>query len=124
MEQERITHLIEAQDAAWRCSPSSPPRPCGALAAAAAHPQVAQLERLRRTLCSARPGTALDAQLSGRWFEVASERITDLWQLETELVQGLRQACADQLQQLEQELPTPRAWSSGCANTRPPMPTR
>jgi hypothetical protein len=81
---------------------------------------VAQLERLRRTLCTARPGAALDAQLSGRWFEVASERITDLWQLETELVQDLRQACADQLQQLEQELQDAEGLVQRLRNTPPP----
>lgn len=104
-QQQRLAHLIEAQDrnltvfaefaddglkAQWDRLQLTP--------------QVAQLERLRRTLCSARPGTALDTELTNRWFDITSERITNLWQLETELVQGLRFYCANQLETLEQEL--------------------
>jgi hypothetical protein len=47
-----------------------------------------------------------------------------LWQLETELVQGLRQACADQLQQLEQELQDAEGLVQRLREHRPPMPTR
>lgn len=104
-QQQRLAHLIEAQE-----------RNLGVFAEFADDglkaqwdrlqltPQVAQLERLRRTLCSARPGAALDTELANRWFDITSERITDLWQLETELVQGLRFYCANQLETLEQEL--------------------
>ena len=67
-------------------------------------PNVAMLERLRRTLCTARHGTVLDARLSDSWFEAASARIAALWQCEVELVEGLRQACAAQLDATEQDL--------------------
>ncbi|MCC6218809.1 MAG: nitrate- and nitrite sensing domain-containing protein [Aquabacterium sp.] len=67
-------------------------------------PNVAMLERLRRTLCTARHGTVLDARLSDSWFEAASVRIAALWQCEVELVEGLRQACAAQLDATQQDL--------------------
>lgn len=67
-------------------------------------PNVAMLERLRRTLCTARHGTVLDARLSDSWFEAASVRIAALWQCEVELVEGLRQACAAQLDLTQQDL--------------------
>lgn len=67
-------------------------------------PNVAMLERLRRTLCTARHGTVLDARLSASWFEAASVRIAALWQCEVELVEGLRQACAAQLDATQQDL--------------------
>lgn len=67
-------------------------------------PNVAMLERLRRTLCTARHGTVLDARLSDSWFEAASVRIAALWQCEVELVEGLRHACAAQLDATQQDL--------------------
>lgn len=67
-------------------------------------PQVARLERLRRTLCSAKPGAMLDSLLSDSWFEVASERISELWELQVRLVECLRQACEQQIRSAEQEL--------------------
>lgn len=67
-------------------------------------PQVARLERLRRTLCSAKPGATLDSLLSDSWFEVSSARISELWELQVRLVQCLRQACEQQIDSAEQEL--------------------
>lgn len=67
-------------------------------------PQVARLERLRRTLCSAKPGATLDSLVSDSWFEVTSERISELWQLQVQLVQCLRQACEQQIRSAEQDL--------------------
>lgn len=67
-------------------------------------PKVALLERLRRTLCMARHEAALDSSLSDDWFEVASVRIAELWQLQTELVACLRQACEAQMAAAERDL--------------------
>lgn len=67
-------------------------------------PQVARLERLRRTLCAAKPGATLDSLVSDSWFEVTSARISELWQLQVQLVQCLRQACEQQIRSAEQEL--------------------
>lgn len=67
-------------------------------------PKVALLERLRRTLCMARHEAALDSSLSDDWFEVASVRIAELWQLQTELVACLRQACQAQIEAVERDL--------------------
>ncbi|MDD0839929.1 nitrate- and nitrite sensing domain-containing protein [Curvibacter sp. HBC61] len=67
-------------------------------------PKVALLERLRRTLCMARHEAALDSSLSDDWFEVASVRIAELWQLQTELVACLRQACQAQMAAAERDL--------------------
>ena len=61
-------------------------------------------ERLRRTLCTARPGAALDAQLSDDWFEVSSAHITAQWDLQQQLVQALRQHCEAQVRAAEQAL--------------------
>jgi hypothetical protein len=103
--QQRIVHLIDAQELSlpvfeefaeadlrtrWQQHQLTP--------------RVAMLERLRRTLCTARPGATLDTGLSNNWFEVTSERITEMWQLELALVQSLRHACASQIQVAQQNL--------------------
>jgi hypothetical protein len=67
-------------------------------------PGVARLERLRRTLCTARPGATLDSNLSDGWFDVCSERITALWQVEIDLVKRLREACEAQISESQQDL--------------------
>ncbi|AWI54785.1 antitermination regulator [Aquabacterium olei] len=104
-EQQRIVHLIDAQERSLRVFEEFAD---DALRAQWQQhqltPTVAQLERLRRTLCTARPGAALDTQLSESWFDVSSARITDMGQLQDDLVRGLRQACADQIAHAEQAL--------------------
>ncbi len=103
--QQRVLHLIDAQE-----------RSLGAFAEFAdpalrarweqlqlAH-GTAQLERLRRTLGVARPGAALDSNQSDTWFEVCTQRITALWQLQVDLVQRLREDCAALIVQAQQDL--------------------
>lgn len=67
-------------------------------------PNMAQLERLRRTLCMAKPGAQLETSLSDTWFEVCSERISEMGRVQVDLVQGLRQACQAQIHAAEQNL--------------------
>ncbi|HET6787261.1 MAG TPA: nitrate- and nitrite sensing domain-containing protein, partial [Aquabacterium sp.] len=98
-EQQRVIHLIDAQERSLRVFEEFAEAALrGRWQQHQLTPHVAQLERLRRTLCTARPGAALDTALSGLWFDVTSERITEMWHLQVELVQCLRQACAAQLQ--------------------------
>lgn len=85
-------------------------------------PQVARLERLRRTLCSARPGATLDSLLSDSWFEVTSTRISELWQLQVQLVQCLRQACEQQIRSAEQELLDSEGLLQQWLDNPPPQP--
>ncbi|MGE5450720.1 MAG: nitrate- and nitrite sensing domain-containing protein [Acidobacteriota bacterium] len=104
-EQQRIVHLIDAQARSLTVFEEfAQPHLRSRWQQHQLTPHVAQLERLRRILCAARPGTALDAPLSESWFEVTSQRITDLWHLQTELVQALRQACQEQIEAAQQDL--------------------
>jgi Nitrate and nitrite sensing/ANTAR domain len=104
-EQQRIIHLIDAQEHSLRVFDDfAEPALRSRWQQHQLTPHVAQLERLRRTLCTARPGAALSADLSELWFEVASERITEMSHCQVELVQCLRQACEQQLQSTQQDL--------------------
>ncbi len=104
-QQQRIVHLIDAQERSLQVFEEFAEE---ALRARWQQhqltPKVAQLERLRRTLCTARPGASLDTGLSDRWFEVSSERIHEMWLLQNELVQCLRLKGDAQIHAAQQDL--------------------
>lgn len=104
-QQQRIVHLIDAQERSLAVFEEfAEPALRARWQKHQLSPTVAQLERLRRTLCTARPDATLDTRLSDGWFEVTSERITEMWQVQTELVQALRQACEAQIQAAQKDL--------------------
>lgn len=103
--QQRILHLIDAQERSLQVFEDfAEPSQLAWWQRHQLQPHVAALERLRRALCTAKPGAALDGQLSENWFEASSERIAGLWQVEVGQAQALRQACEAQIQASEQEL--------------------
>ena len=104
-QQQRIVHLIEAQERSLAVFDEFADTP---LTERWQHsqlsPNAAQLERLRRTLCSTRSTTSLDTAQADAWFQVTSLRISEMWQLEVDLVQALQAACVQQIQASEQHL--------------------
>lgn len=103
--QQRIVHLIETQDRHFQLFAKFAPAP---LAAREQEIQdagyAAPLERLRRLLCSGKAGAALDTDLSDKWFEVCSERLTAIWSLQCALVDTLKQRCATLIDEAQSEL--------------------
>lgn len=104
-EQQRFIHLIEAQERAaevllefmdadlqhhWQHAHNSA--------------NMAQLERLRRGLCMAKPGAKLDETQSTFWFQVSSLRIDELVNLEAALLERLRANCAKCIALAEKDL--------------------
>ena len=107
--QQRVIHLIDAQERSLRvfaefAEPDLRSRWEQQQLAPAVSTGIAQLERLRRTLCLAKPGTTLDSNLSDTWFDVCTERINALWQLQIELVKNLREDCAARILEAQQDL--------------------
>ncbi|APW39422.1 antitermination regulator [Rhodoferax koreense] len=103
--QQRVVHLIEAQERSLQVfAEFAEPALRARWDAQQLQPGVARLERLRRTLCTARPGAALDSNLSDTWFNVCTERIDDLWQLQVKLVKRLREDCAARILEAQQDL--------------------
>ncbi len=103
--QQRVVHLIDAQERHFQVF--------GEFAEALMRAQwqeiqeasyVAQLERMRRVLCSAKPGGRLDANLSDNWFGVCSERLTAMWSLQCALVRSLQERCASLIAEAESDL--------------------
>jgi len=80
---------------------------------------VAQLERLRRALCVARPGAALDSDLSDTWFDVCSERINALWHLQVDLVKRLREDCEARILEAQQDLQDSKGLLRGLRDNPP-----
>jgi hypothetical protein len=103
--QQRVVHLIEAQERNLQVlSTFLDPDQRTRLEQQQLTSVVAKLERLRRTLCTARPGAALDSNLSDTWFDVCSERIRFLRELQTELVARLQAECEAQIREAQQDL--------------------
>jgi hypothetical protein len=103
--QQRILHLIDAQERYFQvfCDFAEPPEVAQWQAIQNA-PCTARLERLRRVLCSARPGAALDVNLSDVWFESCSERLGAVWSLQCALVDRLQARCATLIAGAERDL--------------------
>ncbi len=103
--QQRVVHLIDAQERSLSVFADFTEAPLrGRWDSHQLSPDAARLERLRRTLCAARPGGALDSNLSDAWFEVCSRRIDQLWLLQTDLVARLKEDCAARIQEAQQDL--------------------
>ena len=104
-QQERVVHLIDAQERYLKVfSEFAVADLKSAWEQQQLAPAVAQLERLRRTLCTARSGAPLDSNLSDTWFDVSSARIDQLWQLQVGLMERLRAECDARIRDAEQDL--------------------
>lgn len=103
--QQRLLHLIDAQERSLRVfGDFAEPALRARWDELQLAPCMATLERLRRALCVARPGTALDSDLSHTWFGACSERMDGLWQLQGALVQRLREECDARIAHAQQDL--------------------
>ncbi len=103
--QQRVLHLIDAQERNFQIFSEFAEEPVATQWRVMQDaPFVAQLERLRRVLCSAKPGAVLDANLSDKWFECCSERIAGMWSLQCALVDQLQARCATLIVEAEREL--------------------
>lgn len=104
-QQQRVLHLIDAQERSLQVfTDFAEPALRSAWEAQQLTPETARLERLRRTLATARPDAPLDSRHSEDWFLVSSHRIDALWQLQLDLIARLRAECEAQVRQAEQAL--------------------
>ncbi|MEY4564052.1 MAG: hypothetical protein RLZZ618_3329 [Pseudomonadota bacterium] len=103
--QQRVLHLIDAQERSLQVfAEFAEPALRARWERQQLAPSVAKLERLRRTLCAVRPGAVLDSNLSDIWFDVCTDRINELWQLQLELVKRLREDCEARILDAQQDL--------------------
>lgn len=104
-QQQRIAHLIEAQERSLAVFEEfADPAQAEAWQQGQLTPHIAQIERLRRTLCSTGSRVALDPAQAESWFQVTSQRISQMWQLEVSLVQALQHDCQQQIEASQAQL--------------------
>lgn len=97
-EQQRLLHLIESQE---RCLQvfvefaSAEVEALWGLSQESAN--LAELERMRRILCTASHGTALDAGMSQTWFDCCSRRMDSMKAVEERVAGDLLQVCQEKV---------------------------
>ncbi|MCW5653535.1 nitrate regulatory protein [Hydrogenophaga sp.] len=103
--QQRLLHLIDSQERCLQVFSEFGHPPVAELwAASQAGATLAELERLRRVLCTAAHGSPLNAQLSQTWFDCCSRRMDRMKGVEDRLALDLLRACEDKIAAATREL--------------------
>ena len=108
-DQQHLLHLIESQE---RCFQVFADFASTAVQQLAQHTQaahtLAELERMRRILCTQQPAaTALPSTLGPAWFACCTQRMNDMVAVETRLTQDLQALCQQRIEAAQHEL---QAW--------------
>lgn len=97
-EQQRLLHLIESQERCLQVFVEfANPKAVDLWAASQASATLAELERMRRVLCTAAHGAPLNVQLSQAWFDCCSQRIDRMKTVEDRLALDLLRTCEDKI---------------------------
>jgi hypothetical protein len=97
-EQQRLLHLIESQERCLQVFVEfANPKAVDLWAASQASATLAELERMRRVLCTAAQGAPLNVQLSEAWFDCCSRRIDRMKTVEDRLALDLLRTCEDKI---------------------------
>jgi len=104
-EQQRLLHLIESQERCLRMFTEFSSAGLGALWAQSQPSSTqAELERMRRVLCTAANGAILDASQSTTWFACCSQRIDRMKWLEDQLAHDLLRECETKIAAAQNDL--------------------
>jgi hypothetical protein len=103
--QQRVLHLIDAQDRNFRIFQEFAEEPVTTKwHAMDGMAFVAKLQHLRQLIRAATPDRALDPGLTEAWFECCSERISYMWSIQCDLIDALQQRCLTLISKAEREL--------------------
>jgi len=106
-EQQRLLHLIDSQERCLQVFKEFASAEHATLWATADRDTVtarAELERMRRVLCTASHGSTLDAHQSQPWFDCCSLRMDRMKTVEDRLAKSLLSLCAHKTQVAQAEL--------------------
>jgi hypothetical protein len=110
-EQQRLLHLIDSQERCLQVFGEFSDPSIGALwAQSQDRTTLAELERMRRILCTAAHGAPLDASQSQTWFDLCSQRIDRMKVVEDRLAQDLLRICEEKITAAGSELQAYLAW--------------
>lgn len=122
--QERLLHLIESQE---RClevfGDLAGPSVQALWTESVRAGPLADLERLRRVLCTAPKGGALNPAMGQVWFGICSRRMDDMRAIEERMTLELQGLCTGQLTQAQQELAQLEALQNAMTTAAPPDTT-
>jgi len=111
-EQQRLLHLIESQERCLQVFQEFATRSVSVLwSQGQDSATLADLERLRRILCTAGHSASLDAALSEAWFSACSRRIDGMKAVEEGLASELMRVCQNKIDAAQAELATYSALS-------------
>lgn len=97
-EQQHLLHLIDSQERCLQVFVEfANPKAVDLWAASQASATLAELERLRRVLCTAAQGAPLNVQLSQVWFDCCSQRMDRMKVVEDRLALDLLRTCEDKI---------------------------
>lgn len=126
--QQRLLHLIESQERSFQMFHEFASPSLQTLAHTSQDtPQLAELERLRRIICTTPAGQALSTALSHTWFEACSQRLDHMKAVEERLTLDLLALCRCKtdtaqrdLQDWERLLSDPQAQATMTSPVREP----
>lgn len=102
---QRIIHLIDAQEQNFRIFLEFVDDPViTSWQKMENMPFITELQRLRGLLRAANPNKKFDPSLSDTWFQCCSERITEMWTIQSDLVDNIQQQCDNLISKAEREL--------------------
>ncbi|MBA4260445.1 MAG: antitermination regulator [Comamonadaceae bacterium] len=105
--QQRLLHLIDSQERCLQVFADFADEALQQLWQQAQRPDMlASLERLRRILCTALAGAALDAETSRTWFDACTRRIDAMKTVEDALATELLALCGQRARAAELDLAT------------------
>lgn len=124
-DQQHLLHLIESQE---RCFQVFADFASPAVQQLAQHTQaahtLAELERMRRILCTQQPAaTALPSTLGPAWFACCTQRMNDMVAVEARLTQDLQALCQQKIEAVQHELQAWERLSSGASCEAPGTPS-
>ena len=103
--QQKLLHLLESQE---RClqvfHEFASVGMAGLWHQSQQGPQLAELERMRRLLCTAADGAPLNPEQSSQWFDLCTHRIDSMRVVESRLSQDLLTLCEQRLASADGEL--------------------
>jgi hypothetical protein len=108
--QQRLLHLIESQERSFQMFHEFASPSLQTLAHTSQDtPQLAELERLRRIICTTPAGHTLSTPLSRTWFETCSQRLDHMKAVEERLTLDLLTLCRHKTDTAQRDL---QAWEA------------
>lgn len=121
--QQRLLDLVEGQERCFQIfADFADPEPLALWRTAMGAPEVAELERFRRIVCTASAGSAFKPELSDQWFDCATRRIDAMKEIQDGLAVALLHLCERKLAEARADLQDQRKFCESLEQMAPRPP--